>query len=91
VYPNLLKDLIAKQSSKSDYHSRRESCELVEDMISSIDTIENGLPRRPRSLTQASVGSIHAFSMFGSVDSEQSLPRTAPLATPEQVFLTFEI
>ena len=23
--------------------------------------------------------------MFGSVDSEQSVPRTAPLATPEQV------
>ena len=43
-----------------------------------------GQPRRPRSLTQQSVGSMHAFSMFGSVDSEQSLPRTAPLATPEQ-------
>ena len=37
--------------------------------------------RRPRSLTQQSVAS---FSMFCSVDSEQSLPRTAPLATPEQ-------
>jgi hypothetical protein len=47
-------------------------------------------PRRPRNLTQQSVGSIHAFSMFGSVDSEQSLPRTAPLATPEQVkIITF--
>jgi hypothetical protein len=47
-------------------------------------------PRRPRSLTQQSVGSIHAFSMFGSVDSEQSLPKTAPLATPEQVkIITF--
>ena len=56
-------------------------------MISSAETVENGLPRRPRSLTQASVGSIHAFSMFGSVDSEQSLPRTAPLATPEQVLI----
>ena len=56
-------------------------------MISSAETVESGLPRRPRSLTQASVGSIHAFSMFGSVDSEQSLPRTAPLATPEQVFI----
>ena len=41
--------------------------------------------RRPRSLTHQSVGSQHGFSMFGSVDSEQSVPRTAPLATPEQV------
>jgi hypothetical protein len=50
----------------------------------------SGNPRRPRSLTQQSVSSIHAFSMFGSVDSEQSLPRTAPLATPEQVkIITF--
>ena len=31
-----------------------------------------------------SIGSSHGFSMFGSVDSEQSVPRTAPLATPEQ-------
>ena len=38
-------------------------------------------PRRPRSLTH---GSVHGFSLFGSVDSEQSVPRTAPLATPEQ-------
>ena len=30
------------------------------------------------------MGSSHGFSMFGSVDSEQSVPRTAPLATPEQ-------
>ena len=41
--------------------------------------------RRPRSLTHQSVGSQHGFSLFGSVDSEQSVPRTAPLATPEQV------
>ena len=40
--------------------------------------------RRPRSLTHQSVGSQHGFSLFGSVDSEQSVPRTAPLATPEQ-------
>lgn len=39
---------------------------------------------RPRSLTHQSVSSQHGFSMFGSVDSEQSIPRTAPLATPEQ-------
>ena len=44
--------------------------------------------RRPRSLTHQSVGSQHGFSMFGSVDSEQSVPRTAPLATPEQVSIT---
>ena len=30
------------------------------------------------------MGSQHGFSLFGSVDSEQSVPRTAPLATPEQ-------
>jgi hypothetical protein len=49
----------------------------------SVDTNDVGnASRRPRSLTQQSVAS---FSMFCSVDSEQSLPRTAPLATPEQV------
>ena len=43
-----------------------------------------GGARRPRSLTHQSAGSSHGFSLFGSVDSEQSVPRTAPLATPEQ-------
>ena len=47
----------------------------------SIDSTTSSHPRRPRSLTH---GSVHGFSLFGSVDSEQSVPRTAPLATPEQ-------
>lgn len=47
--------------------------------------IEEGLRQRPQSLTHTSLGSTQGFSLFGSVDSEQSVPRTAPLATPEQV------
>ena len=64
---------------------RRESTEYVDvdtDGATAVDVIDAGnASRRPRSLTQQSVAS---FSMFCSVDSEQSLPRTAPLATPEQ-------
>ena len=47
----------------------------------SIESTTSSHARRPRSLTH---GSVHGFSLFGSVDSEQSVPRTAPLATPEQ-------
>ena len=48
--------------------------------------------RRPRSLMHQSAGSSSAgFSLFGSVDSEQSVPRTAPLATPEQELSLLEM
>ncbi len=48
------------------------------------DDPESLTPRRPRSLTHQGSCSQQGFSLFGSVDSEQSVPRTAPLATPEQ-------
>ena len=50
----------------------------------SVDSSVDSISRRPRVLMHQSIGSSHGFSMFGSVDSEQSVPRTAPLATPEQ-------
>ena len=50
----------------------------------SVDSSVDSISRRPRVLLHQSMGSSHGFSMFGSVDSEQSVPRTAPLATPEQ-------
>jgi hypothetical protein len=64
-----------------DSSGPREQQSLESIMDSSV---VQGPPRRPTSLTHQSVSSSHGFSVFGSVDSEQSVPRTAPLATPEQ-------
>ena len=61
----------------------------------SIESVEGQtnhmLHRRPRSLIHQSAGSLQSFSLFGSVDSEQSVPRTAPLATPEQELSLLEM
>ena len=52
----------------------------------SIESVEGHAGRRrPRSLIHQSAGSLQGFSLFGSVDSEQSVPRTAPLATPDPI------
>ena len=58
----------------------------------SIESVEGHIVhRRPRSLIHQSAGSLQGFSLFGSVDSEQSVPRTAPLATPEQELSLLEM
>ena len=61
------------------------SIESVEGQASHV------LYRRPRSLINQSAGSLQSFGLFGSVDSEQSVPRTAPLATPEQELSLLEM
>ncbi len=80
----ILRSHLHRQSAVS-YEVPLRNQPSSESMDSTVSGAAAGPPRRPRSLTHQSVGSSHGgFSLFGSVDSEQSVPRTAPLATPEQ-------
>ena len=84
VVPSLEEDFTTEKEARNEDNESNVQ-EQVQEQPSTAASI--GPTRRPKSLTHQSVGSNSiqgGLSLFGSLDSEQSVPRTAPLATPEQ-------
>ncbi|TRY80057.1 hypothetical protein TCAL_06772 [Tigriopus californicus] len=79
---------IEPMETAADDFTLRGSSETASSSLVSCLNLDLGVdnPRRPNTLSRHGLGSSQShggLSIFGSVDSEQSVPRTAPLATPE--------